>query len=109
MNVLRTWVGELDLSKSGRTITVDVSQYSVGSLSYEARYGATIGSWEATVKAAGPQQTPRDFDTAIKFTSAIPRLGEIDLTGTDELVISNSVVTGASGTVDVYFVGKADF
>lgn len=106
MNVLRTLVGELDVAKVGRQVVVDLSNYSVGSLVAEPRFGASLGSWEATVKAGGAGVTPRDFSTAIKFTASILRLGEKDFTGTDSIVIANSVA-GSSGVVDIYVVAKA--
>ncbi len=106
MRTIRTWIGELDVTKTGRFVTVDLSQYSVGTITAEPRFGASLGSWEATVKAGGVGQTPRDYSTAIKFTASILRLGEKDMTGTDAVVITNSVA-GSSGIADFYAVAKA--
>lgn len=106
MRTNRTWIGELDVTKVGRFVTVDLSDFTVGTLTAEPRFGASLGSWEATVKPTGDQQTPRDYSTAIKFTASILRLGEKDLTGTDKVAVTNSVA-GSSGIVDIYVVAKA--
>lgn len=105
MRTLRTWFGELDVTKVGQFVAFDVLDYTVLSVQAEPRSSTTVGAWEATVKrdAGG---SPQDFSTAIKFTSSILILGEKDITGSGRITVTNSV-SGTSGMVDLWIVVKA--
>lgn len=108
-DAIRVRVGELDTSKVGQLISLDVSRYTTGKTQYQARYGASLGSWSCSIKNGIPPTAPQAFPTALAFTASAvtqPATGTADLTGVDTLVYTNDVA--GSGIVDVYFIGKAD-
>lgn len=103
------YVGELDTSKLGRFLTLDVGQFTTGKTQYAARFGASLGSWSCSVKGATGPTAPQPFATAMAFTASIlsqPSADAQDLSATQTLVWTNDVV--GTGVVDIYFMGKSD-
>jgi hypothetical protein len=106
LDAQRIYAGELDCSVVSRFVTIDVRPYSVVSIQAVPRYGASLGSWDASIKRtiAG---TPVAFGSAINFTSSTLNRSDIDTNGTDTLVVTNDTA-GSSGLVDLYVIGKSD-
>lgn len=99
------WVGELDVTVVGGKIRIDVVEFQTIALDYVARYGTTLGTWEATVKRT-IGGTAQDLPTPFKFTSSIVHSPQTDARGIATIEVETTVA-GSGGFVDVYLVGKS--
>lgn len=101
-------LGILDISKAGGTIDFDVSPWTAGSIEVSPVGAApNYGSWACSIKQANGPAAPLDFPTPLGFSSSALIQRATDLTGVSRLILTNDVVTSATGLVEFWGTFKA--
>lgn len=104
----RIYVGELDTSVVGRSISLNVPKWTSGSTQYVGRFGFSAGSLACSIKRGIGPGPPQAFSTPLSFSSSNITLAIVaaDMASTSTLVWT--IDTAGTGVMDVYFIGKSD-